>query len=154
MRSYRAVVETAQQLEDPLTEPLEVVFRDTRRGLGHRFTLDEFTGGHLLHLAVAGCVFNDLLRESRARGITLTRVSVAADGGFQGSPCESTGVDYEIAIEGDADAQQLHDLVAYVETIAEIPAVIRQGAEVRLAAADVKVANKLGNAGNEAPSAR
>jgi hypothetical protein len=30
-----------------------------------------FTGGHLLHLAVAGCVLNDLYREATALGIDL-----------------------------------------------------------------------------------
>jgi hypothetical protein len=29
------------------------------------------TGGHLLHLAVAGCVLNDLYREATALGIEL-----------------------------------------------------------------------------------
>lgn len=139
MRTYTAVVETVDNVEAALAEPLEIIFRDTRRGVDKRFALDEFTGGHLLHLAVAGCVFNDLLREARARGITLTRVSVAADGAFQGSPCESTGIDYRIHLEGDADERRLRELVAYVEEIAEIPAVIRHGAEVRLAAADVGV---------------
>lgn len=132
MRSYEAVVETVDRVDSGLGEPLEVTFRGGRRGLGHRFAIEEFTGGHLLHLAVAGCVFNDLLRESRARGITLTRVSVGADGGFQGSPCESTGIEYWIDVEGDAGDQQLSELVAYVEEIAEIPAALRKGAEVQL----------------------
>jgi hypothetical protein len=31
----------------------------------------DFTGGHLLHLAAAGCVLNDLYREAAAAGIEL-----------------------------------------------------------------------------------
>ena len=31
----------------------------------------DFTGGHLLHLAAAGCVLNDLYREAAALGIGL-----------------------------------------------------------------------------------
>ncbi len=31
----------------------------------------EFTGGHLLHLAVAGCVLNGLYREAATLGIEL-----------------------------------------------------------------------------------
>jgi len=31
----------------------------------------DFTGGHLLHLAAAGCVLNDLYREAAALGIDL-----------------------------------------------------------------------------------
>lgn len=132
MRSYEAVVETVDPVESELSEPLEVIFRDGRTGLGHRFGIEEFTGGHLLHLAVAGCVFNDLLRESRARGITLTHVSVGANGGFQGSPCESTGIDYWIDVEGKAGEHELSELVAFVEEIAEIPAALRKGAQVQL----------------------
>ena len=36
-----------------------------------------FNGGELLHLAVAGCVSNDLFREARALGLRLTRVEPA-----------------------------------------------------------------------------
>jgi putative redox protein len=42
-----------------------------------------FNGGQLLHLAVAGCVSNDLFREAAKRGIELTRVVIAADGGYR-----------------------------------------------------------------------
>ena len=31
----------------------------------------DFTGGHLLHLAAAGCVLNDVYREAAALGIEL-----------------------------------------------------------------------------------
>lgn len=124
------------KVESGLTEPLEVSLRD-HRGVGHKLALDAFTGGHLLHLAIAGCVFNDLLRESRAHGITLTRVAVVCDGAFRGAPCESTGIEYSIDIEGDADERGLRELVEHVEEIAEIPAVVRRGAEVRLRRADV-----------------
>jgi hypothetical protein len=31
----------------------------------------DFTGGHLLHLAAAGCVLNDVYREAAALGIKL-----------------------------------------------------------------------------------
>jgi hypothetical protein len=41
----------------------------------------EFTGGHLLHLAAAGFVLNDLYREAAALGIELHRVRVTATGG-------------------------------------------------------------------------
>jgi uncharacterized OsmC-like protein len=137
MKSYKAVVQTTPAMESGLTEPLDVSFRDGKTSFGHRFAIDAFTGGHLLHLAVAGCVYNDLMRESRARGITLTRVSVTADGGFHGTPCESTGIDYTIDVEGKAGEQELRELVDYVEEIAEIPAALRHGANVRLKHADV-----------------
>ena len=129
---YEAVVETVDSVDSDLTEPLEIRFQDPRRGVRHRVALDQFTGGHLLHLAVAGCVFNDLHREARQRGITLTHVSVTADGGFDGTPTESTGIEYSIEVAGTASEQELNELVTYVEEIAEIPSAIRAGAAVRL----------------------
>jgi organic hydroperoxide reductase OsmC/OhrA len=95
------------------------------RGLG-------FNGGQLLNLAVAGCISNDLFREAARRGIRLDRVRVVADSDYGGSPATSTPIDYEVELEGDAAPDALADLVAYVDSIAEIPNSIRRGTEVRL----------------------
>jgi uncharacterized OsmC-like protein len=38
----------------------------------------DFTGGHLLHLAAAGCVLNDVYREAATLGIELQGVRVTA----------------------------------------------------------------------------
>lgn len=99
--------------------------------------MDEFTGGHLLHLAVAGCVYNDLFREAIARGIDLSHVEVIADGGFAGEPCGSTGIGYSVHVRGDATEDQLNELVAHVVAIAEVPSAIRLGGEVHLTSAHV-----------------
>jgi len=96
-----------------------------------------FNGGELLHLAVAGCVSNDLFREARAGGIGLQRVRVTARGGFVGTPAVSSGIEYEVEVEGDADQERLEALVAHVDAIAEIPNSLRRGTTVRLAAARV-----------------
>jgi uncharacterized OsmC-like protein len=97
-----------------------------------------FNGGELLHLAVAGCVSNDLFREAAARGIVLTRVVVRASGDFAGDPAVSTGVAYEVEVEGDADHDTLEDLVRVVDDIAEIPASLRGGTTVTLTDAQVR----------------
>lgn len=132
MASYLAVVDMVDAGDSDHSEPLEITISDRRRGLVHRVAIEQFTGGHLLHLAVAGCVFNDLVRESRKRGITLTRISVGADGGFTADPCESTGIDYWIDIEGDASEHELNELVEHVEQIAEIPSALRRGGAAQL----------------------
>jgi hypothetical protein len=54
----------------------------------------EFTGGHLLHLAAAGCVLNDLYREAATLGIALAGARVTAAGGFDTSNWQSTGISY------------------------------------------------------------
>lgn len=96
-----------------------------------------FNGGELLHLAVAGCVSNDLFREARALGVRLTRVAVTADGAFVGSPPVSGGVSYTVEVWGEAPETVLRELVARVDAIAEIPSSLRRGTAVRLADARV-----------------
>ena len=68
------------------------------------------------------------------RGIRLARVQVRADGGFAGEPCVSTGISYQIEMEGDASEADLKELVGHVQRIAEVPSAIRLGGEVRLSA--------------------
>lgn len=91
-----------------------------------------FNGGQLLHLAVAGCVSNDLFREAAKRGITLTRVVVTVDGGFGGEPATSTGIAYSVEVAGPAPESDLVALVNHVDVIAEIPNSLRQGTPVTL----------------------
>ncbi len=91
-----------------------------------------FNGGELLHLAVAGCVSNDLFREADARGIVLSRVVVTAHGDFRGMPLVSTGVSYSVEVTGDASDEALTDLVRVVDEIAEIPNSLRRGTAVRV----------------------
>ncbi|MBM0229897.1 MULTISPECIES: OsmC family protein [Micromonospora] len=91
-----------------------------------------FNGGQLLHLAVAGCVSNDLFREARAAGIVLHRVEVTVHGDFDGDPPTSTGISYDVLVDGDAPPARLRELVDRVDTIAEIPNSLRRGTDVRL----------------------
>ncbi len=96
-----------------------------------------FNGGELLHLAVAGCVSNDLFREASRRGIELTRVVITADGEYSGQPAVSTGITYSVEIEGGAPEEDLQSVVRHVDEIAEIPNSLRKGTQVRLAHAVV-----------------
>ena len=100
------------------------------RGLG-------FNGGELLYLAIAGCVSNDLFREARAVGLRIDRVRVTVRGDFTGDPAVSTAVEYDVELEGDAPMEQLQELVARVDEIAEIPNSLRHGTPVRLGRAQV-----------------
>ena len=104
---------------------------------GHRWT-DEgvtvegaFTGAHLLHLSVAGCVLNDCYREAAALGVELAGVRVRAWGGFDTDTWASSGIEYSVELESPAAADQLAGLRARVDEVAEIPRAVRQGAAVR-----------------------
>jgi len=93
-----------------------------------------FNGGELLHLAVAGCISNDLFREAARLGITLSRVHVEADGDFSGNPAVSSGIRYQVTVDGDRPRAELDDLVQLVDRIAEIPNSLRRGTAVTLVA--------------------
>ncbi|HEX2904217.1 MAG TPA: OsmC family protein [Jatrophihabitans sp.] len=89
-----------------------------------------FTGAHLLHLAVAGCVLNDTDREAEARSIGLDGVRVVAFGDFDTATWQSTGISHRIELESEAGDAELAELLAVVDAVAEIPKAVRAGAEV------------------------
>jgi hypothetical protein len=90
----------------------------------------EFTGAHLLHLATAGCVLNDVYREAAAIGIELRGVRVTAAGGFDPERWSSTGIGYAIEVDSPAGPEDIDRLLVRVDEVAEIPRAIRAGAEV------------------------
>ena len=91
----------------------------------------DFTGAHLLHLAAAGCVLNDIYREAAALDIGVDGVRVVAAGGFDASTWQSTGIEYSVDVSSSASAEQLAQLLEVVDQVAEIPRAIRAGAAVR-----------------------
>jgi uncharacterized OsmC-like protein len=90
----------------------------------------EFTGAHLLHLATAGCVLNDVYREAGAIGIELRGVRVTAGGGFDTDRWTSTGIEYVVEVDSSALPEEIDRLIAQVDEVAEIPRAIRAGADV------------------------
>ncbi len=91
----------------------------------------DFTGAHLLHLAAAGCILNDVYREAAALAIGLNGVRVTAAGGFDTSNWQSTGISYSVEVSSDAPADRLARVLEVVDEVAEIPQAIRAGAAVR-----------------------
>ena len=89
-----------------------------------------FSGAHLLHLATAGCVLNDVYREAERLGVTVRGVRVTAAGGFDLDTWKSTGIEYTVDIDGPGSPDELRDLLQAVDTVAEIPRAIRAGASV------------------------
>jgi len=89
-----------------------------------------FTGAHLMHLAAAGCVLNDVYREAGALGIGIDGVRVTADGDFDES-WASTGIEYSVELASAAGRAELDHLLDVVDRVAEIPAALRVGTTVR-----------------------
>lgn len=90
----------------------------------------EFTGAHLLHLAAAGCVLNDLYREAAGIGLRIDGARVTASGGFDTESWASTGISYAVDVDSPASADELARLLAVVDEVAEIPRALRAGAPV------------------------
>ncbi|HYO38063.1 MAG TPA: OsmC family protein [Nocardioidaceae bacterium] len=86
-------------------------------------------GAHLLHLSVALCVLNDTYREAERLGIEVDGVAVEADGGFD-DDWRSTGVVYSVTVRARASTEELAQLRAVVDEVAEIPRALRAGAPV------------------------
>ena len=103
----------------------------------HRWTPEgvsvaaDFTGGHLLHLAAAGCVLNDVYREAARLGIELDGVRVSAAGGFDTDNWRSTGINYSVEVSSPAPIEQVAHLLDIVDSVAEIPRALRWGAPVQ-----------------------
>ena len=55
-----------------------------------------FTGAHLLHLAAAGCVLNDVFREAERLGVIVYGLRVTASGGFNTETWKSTGIGHSV----------------------------------------------------------
>jgi uncharacterized OsmC-like protein len=102
----------------------------------HRWTSEgvtvetSFTGAHLLHLAVAGCVLNDVFREAERLGVIVHGVRVTASGDFNIETWGSTGIGYMVDIDSPTSADELDVLLEAVDSVAEIPKSIRAGAPV------------------------
>jgi len=89
-----------------------------------------FTGAHLLHLAAAGCVLNDVFREADRLDVPVHGVRVTASGGYDTETWRSTGIAYVINVDSPASASDVAALLAAVDAVAEIPKSIRAGATV------------------------
>jgi putative redox protein len=117
-------------------DPRGVIF--THHRAGHvQVKIEALTGGHLLHLAVAGCLFNDILRAAAERGVAVSQLEVSADGEFGGEPTVSTGITYSVRITGDVAPEDLRRLIHECEQDTAIGQTLQRGTRVRAAAIQV-----------------
>jgi uncharacterized OsmC-like protein len=102
----------------------------------HQWTADgvtidaAFTGAHVLHLAVAGCVLNDVYREAARLQIPVAGVRVTAGGGFAPGSWHSTGIGYQVEVDSAASSIDIDTLLNVVDSVAEIPKSLRAGTNV------------------------
>ncbi len=89
-----------------------------------------FTGAHLYHLAAAGCVLNDLYRESAELGLVVEGARVRAAGTFDAATWASEGVVYEVEVIAKGSDADIEGLLLRVDEVAEIPKALRSGTSV------------------------
>jgi uncharacterized OsmC-like protein len=89
-----------------------------------------FTGAHLLHLAAAGCVLNDVYREAERLGVVVHGVRVTASGDYDTETWQSTGITYSVHVDSPASVDDVEAVLEAVDASAEIPKSIRAGAPV------------------------
>jgi hypothetical protein len=90
-----------------------------------------FTGAHVLHLSVAGCVLNDLYREAERLGLSINGARVRAWGTFDPETWSSEGISYDVALDSSLRDADIATLLATVDDVAEVPKALRAGTTVR-----------------------
>jgi organic hydroperoxide reductase OsmC/OhrA len=98
-----------------------------REGLG-----SSANGGELLFLALATCYCNDIYREAAKRGIQVQRVDVEVEGDFDGVGAPAQGVTYHARVVARAGEQDIRELMAHTDQVAEIQNTLRVETPVTL----------------------
>jgi uncharacterized OsmC-like protein len=118
-------------------DPGDVILKHHRAEYA-QVKIETLTGGHLLHLAVAGCLFNDILRVAAERGITVNEIEVSADGDFDGEPAVSTGISCSVRITRGRPEDDLRRLIRDCEQDASIGNTLQRSTPVRATAIHVR----------------
>ena len=127
-QSEFAVVVSAGDMRPTTSDGIKFPHRWTPEGV---VVESAFTGAHLLHLSIAGCVLNDVYREASNLGLDIAGVKVTVEGDFDRETWQSTGVEYTVEISSEAPESDLDRLLAVVDDVAEIPKTMRARAVVR-----------------------
>jgi organic hydroperoxide reductase OsmC/OhrA len=95
-------------------------------------------GGEMLMLALATCYCNDVYREARNMGIDISRVEVECGAEFPAEGAPASEITYTTKIVGHASADQVRELAARADQLAEIHNTVRTAIPVRLSRVDME----------------
>lgn len=124
---YQAEIRYPPASTGEATDPASLVVRHHRVDRAEIAT-EVLSGGHLFHLALAGCVFNNIHRLAGERGIEIASVRVIADGDFDDGL--STEVSCQIELEGDKGPDALRQLAIDAYKDSSIGAAMRRSSNV------------------------
>lgn len=115
------VIVTTNEVEKPLALPAKANSKGSA-----------VNGGELLFLALATCFCNDIYREAAKRQIEVrsVEVNVAGEFGSEGEP--GFDIRYEATVDADASDEEVQELIAYVDQIAEVHNTVRKGTAITL----------------------
>ncbi|HEX2112701.1 MAG TPA: OsmC family protein [Gaiellaceae bacterium] len=109
---------------------------------GAEICVERLSGGHLFHLAIAGCVFNTLFQLAAARNVKLRECRVVVDGEFDDVAPKSKGISYAIELAGDASPDELSAIAREADAKSDIPNLLRADTSVVLRGASVSGASR------------
>jgi uncharacterized OsmC-like protein len=89
-------------------------------------------GGELLMLSLAVCFCNDLYREAKKRNIVLTGVEVSVSGEFGSEGEPGTKFEYKANVKSEAPCEDIKQLLAYTDTVAEVHNTLRKGVSISM----------------------
>ncbi len=135
--SYPATVQLVPPDGTERERPFDL--RVSTRAGAVELALGDLSGGEALHFALAMCVFNNVARESRDRGLRLTELAVTAEGGFDAEEL-STGIAFSITIAGDGPEEDLRSVATFGANDSTIAKVLRHPTAVELRAIEVRAA--------------
>ncbi|MCH6469198.1 OsmC family protein [Sinomonas terrae] len=142
---FAASIATAEAGGDRApAETSSLLIRHHKTGAAH-VSISLPTGGHVLHLAAATCLFNDLHTAAAQRGLRLGPVAVHADGGFDDTMTSSTGIRVTVEISGEAAADELRTLVLETFEVSTVACVLRRGTSVEIAGITARTTTPSGS---------
>ncbi len=91
-----------------------------------------YSGGELLFLAIGACFCNDIFREAAKRDIVVKSVHVDVEGDWGGDPVHAQNVTFSTTVEAEASTDEIRELIAHTNRVAEIHNSLRLGTPVTL----------------------
>ena len=93
-------------------------------------------GGELLFLALATCFCNDIYREAAKRGIVVESVQVQVEGDFGAEGEPARNIVYRAQVAASTSQDEIRELIAHTDRMAEIQNTLRTGVHVTLQVSD------------------
>ncbi len=110
---------------DNITRRIEIDHKSSGQG-------SSVNGGELLMLSIATCFCNDLYREANKRNIAISSIEIEASGEFNAEGESGYNFTYKAKVTADVPQDEIAELIAHTDKVAEIHNTLRKGVSVAL----------------------